>query len=71
LGRAQEEKGMSQMDIEEFRDFLFRAKGQSEYIFEGQNDLAQEALDYLFIVLDTELLRRIKIANANDSQKDS
>lgn len=62
---------MSQMDIEEFRDFLFRAKGQSEYIFEGQNDLAQEALDYLFIVLDTELLRRIKIANANDSQKDS
>lgn len=51
---------MSTIDIAEFREFLLRAKGQAEHIFSGEGKKAQQAIDYLFVVADTELLRQFK-----------
>lgn len=51
---------MSKIGIAEFREFLLRAKGQAEYIFSEEAEAATQAIDYLFVVLDTELLRQFK-----------
>lgn len=58
---------MSKINIAEFRDFLLRAKGQAEHIFSDEAEAAGQAIDYLFVVVDTELLRQSKMKNENDS----
>lgn len=47
--------------IDEAREILSRARGQAERIYDGESKMALQAIDYLFVVVDTELLRMHKV----------
>lgn len=53
-------RGAGMITIDEVREILRKAKGQAEHVFSDEGNMVQQAIDYLFVVADTELLKKQK-----------
>lgn len=56
--------------IDEAREILSRARGQAERIYDGESKMALQAIDYLFVVVDTELLRMHKVEHRKKKEEE-
>lgn len=45
------------ISIQEARDLLFRSKEQAGVIYEQEDQHARQAIDYLFVLMDIELIK--------------
>lgn len=54
------------MDIQKMRDLLLRSKDQAALMYEDEDRSAIEALDFLYVMVDSELLKTQKLCMSCD-----